>query len=113
MYQIQNLNSNAGQKQKLFLPDGSFMTFSIVFKPMQFGWFIRDLTYGDFNVKNVRVVTSPNILYQFKNVIPFGMACYAEQNREPMFAEDFESGKCNLFILSEEEVEELAEIYSG
>ncbi len=113
MYQIQNLTNDARQKQTLALPDGTFIVLEIYFIEMQQGWFITNLTYGDFVLRGVRISNSPNILYQYKNQIPFGLACFSVANREPMLSDDFVSGNSKLYVLTEEEVQEYAEILSG
>lgn len=114
MYLIQQLTSDAKQKQTLILPNGQFVSFTLVFKPLQVGWFIQDLTYQDFNLKGVRVCTSPNFIYQFCNQIPFGIACFTQGDAEPMLKEDFAiGGRSTLYLLSEEEVAQLTEFYRG
>lgn len=110
---LNQVTANPSQMQRVILSDGSTFTITIVFKPMQLGWFISDLTYGDFNLKGVRIVTSPNILYQYKNVLPFGIACYTSENREPQLQQDFSSGNSKLYLLDEDDVAEIAELFSG
>lgn len=105
MFQIQNITADARQKQTLVLDDGSFVEISIAFVPMQQGWFITSLVYGDFVLNGLRICNSPNMLYQFRNQIPFGLACFSNQEREPSLQDDFFSGASRLFVLSEEEVD--------
>ena len=115
MYLLTGLTSNTLQRQRLILPNGDPIILVIEFKPLQFGWFIRQLTYElkDFELRGMRINTGPNILYQFKNILRFGMACITKQNREPSLQEDFSSGNSQLYILSESETEELAGYFSG
>jgi len=79
---------------------------------MQFGWFIEELIYGKLTIKSIRVCNSPNILAQFKNKIPFGIACFSSENREPSQQNDFISGASNLYVLSAAEVLEYEEFLS-
>lgn len=113
MYQVQNLTNNSRQKQTLALPDGTFIVIELYFIEMQQGWFITNLTYGEFVLRGVRISNSPNILYQYKNQIPFGLACFSSAEREPMLADDFASGASKLYVLTEEEVQQYAETLSG
>lgn len=113
MFQIQNVTSDAKQRQTLVLPDGGLIFISISFVEMQLGWFIRELSYENFIVNGVRIVNSPNILHQFRNQIPFGLACFSADNREPQFQDDFSSGASKLYVLSAEEVEQYTEHLSG
>lgn len=104
MYKIQQITTAALQTQSLVLPDGTSIKFTIAYVPLQFGWFIRELTYGNLTINNMRICTSPNMLYQFINQLPFGLACFVVDNREPTQQEDFASGNANLYILTVDEV---------
>ncbi len=79
------------------------------FRPMQQGWFINEIAWNNFVCRGIRITNSPNILHQFKNQIPFGLACYSVANREPSLQEDFSSGASKLYILTEDEVAAYAE----
>lgn len=113
MKKITQITSNPLQKQNLILDDGTQVQVTIYYVPLQFGWFITELVYGDFILRGVRICNSPNMLYQFKNQIPFGIACYTEANREPTQQQDFASGAAILYLLSQAEVDEYAEFLSG
>lgn len=113
MFRIENITSDAKQKQRLLLPDGTAISLSIAFVEMQLGWFITELVYGSFTVNHIRISNNPNILRQFKNLIPFGLACFSSGSREPSLLQDFSSGNSILYILSEAEVLEYEGILSG
>ena len=106
MLLIKNISADTKQLQTLVLPDGSSFQLTLYFVPMQLGWFITNLTYGDFVINYLRITNNPNMLRQWKNQIPFGLACFSKGNREPSFIEDFESNNSQLFILTKSEVEE-------
>jgi len=61
MLLIQGLTDDPLQKMTLVLPNGESFTMTIYFIPIQQGWFITNLTYGDFVLNGVRIVVSPNI----------------------------------------------------
>lgn len=113
MLQIQQLTTDTPQQHTLVLPDGSQFSMQLVFVPMQYSWFIKNLTYGDFILGCVRISNSGNILRQFKNQIPFGLACFSTESREPSLQEDFSSGNSNLFILSVAEVKQYEDFIIG
>ncbi len=113
MFLIQQITSEPRQTQELILADGSLVSLSIYFIPMQYGWFITNLTFNDFVLNGVRITNSPNILFQFHNQIPFGLACFSKANREPSFQDDFSSGNSQLYILSQAEVDAYVEFLSG
>lgn len=113
MYQIQNLTDDSRQSQSLVLPDGTSIDISIYFVPMQYGWFITSLTYGTFELDGIRICNSPNILYQWRNQIPFGLACISFDDREPSQQQDFITGASSLYILTQDEVSQYTEFLSG
>lgn len=113
MFLIQQITSEAFQKQTLILPSGESFDLTINFKPMQYGWFITELTYKGFKLNGVRICTSPNFIYQFKNQIPFGLACFTDDFSEPQLKQDFSSGRAKLYVLTQEEVNLYTELLSG
>lgn len=101
---INNVTADTFQKSQLILPDGSQASLSLAFFPMQFGWFLS-LSYKTVTIDLRRIFVSPNILHQFCNQLPFGIACTSSQaNREPTQQQDFSSGNCNLYLLTAAEV---------
>jgi hypothetical protein len=113
MYQIQNITTDALQTQSLILPDGSVIGITMNYVDMQQGWFFTSLTYGSFTINGLRITNSPNMLHQFRNQIPFGMACVSTDDREPFLITDFFGGDSVLYILTAEEVAEYTTILSA
>lgn len=103
MLQVQQISDNAIQSQTIVLPDGTGISLALRFIPLQYGWFITKLQYGTFVLQGLRIVASPNMLYQYGNQIPFGLACFVAGGREPSQQQDFSSGAANLFVLTQDE----------
>lgn len=110
---IQQITTDPFQQQTLVLPDGTSLSLTLYFSPLQQGWFITNLTYKTFILNGLRVTVSPNMLNQFRHQIPFGLGCFSVANREPSLQQDFSSGNCKMYILTEAEVEEYAEFLSA
>lgn len=110
---ISQITTDAIQNFSSALDDGSSFNITIQFIPQQLGWFITNLTYGTFILNGFRIVTSPNMLRQFKNQIPFGLACSVVGNREPTFQQDFASGNATLYILNSTDVQSFEDFLSG
>ena len=110
---IQGITDSAYQESTVTLDDGTTFTIDIRFVPMQYGWFIDRLVYEDFTYYNLRICNSTNILHQFRNKIPFGLACVSVDDREPSLQEDFLNGSSKLYLLSEDETLEYARVLSG
>lgn len=115
MYLISGISPYTYQKQRLILPNGDPIIVTIRFSPQQFGWFITYLEYAPtgFLLTGARVTTSPNMLHQQRNLIPFGLGCFTKDNQEPTQIEDFSSGYAQLYILSQEEVAAWAAVLNG
>lgn len=113
MYIINQVTADPLQIQQITLPDGSLLTMTLYFVPMQYGWFITILTWGTFILNGLRVCNSPNMLYQFSNQLTFGLACFSTNNREPMLQQDFSSGNSILYILDNAEVQEYVTYING
>lgn len=113
MFKIEKITTAALQTQLLILNGVGDITITIYFRPMQIGWFIEELTYNDFTIKGMRICVSPNLLYQFRNQIPFGLSCLSVGNREPSLVSDFADGSAQLFILSAAEVAEYTRFLSA
>lgn len=105
MLLIQGLIDAPLQTTRQVLTDGSIATFVFYFMPMQQSWSIRELMYEGRTIRNIRITTYPNILYQWRNVLPFGLACETVDKRNPSFQEDFASGASKLYILTAEDVD--------
>lgn len=93
------------QTQTIILPDGNSFFMEIYFRSMQQGWFINSITYGsNFTLNGLRICNNPNMLYQWRNLLPFGLACFSIANREPSQLQDFSSGASNIYLLTQAEV---------
>lgn len=104
MLLIQQITANPLQSQNLVLDDGTIVQLTLYFRPIQQGWFVNQLVHGTFILNGLRITNSPNMLRQWKNLIPFGLACFSAANREPSLQQDFSSGASKLYILTEAEV---------
>lgn len=113
MNYISNITSNALQQQNIVLPDGTTFSMTMYYVPLQYGWFFTNITYKTFVLNSVRITNNPNMLYQFQNLIPFGIACFSASQREPSQQEDFLSGASKLYVLTEEECSAYADYIRG
>ena len=113
MFKIQNITNYPYQSKSLVLPDGTRVEIDMQFFPLRKCWVINRLSYQDFLLYSHKIVAGVNIIRQFKNRIPFGLACYSPTKRDPQFAEDFSEGDLELFILTQEEVQQYEDSLSG
>ena len=113
MNQIVNITSDALQNQTMILADGTTFSYTMYYVPNQYGWFFNNITYGSFVLNSIRITNNANMLYQWQNLIPFGIACFSTSDREPSQQQDFASGYSNLYVLSQAECQSLKTYIQG
>lgn len=106
MLQITGLTSDYRQNFQFLTSNNEQVDFKLYYYITQQSWFF-DFKYKDYECKGQRAVLTPNALRHLKNIIPFGLAFYSEDKVEPIFIDDFESGRVKILILSNEEVAEV------
>lgn len=106
MFQIERITNNPNQKHSFTLENGLNMSFILAFKPMQQTWFFEQIVYQTFTMNSLRVCNNPNLLYQWVNLVPFGIACFSSGYRNPELQDDFVTGYSRLYILSQSEIAE-------
>ncbi|MGB8297056.1 MAG: hypothetical protein WCG85_16630 [Polyangia bacterium] len=75
----------------LILEDGSKVSGTLRFRDQQTGWFL-DVTYGTVVINGLRLVSTPNLLRQFREIIPFGLAFTMPAGADPFDLEAFSTG---------------------
>lgn len=106
MNQVTGLTSDYKQSFQILTQDGEVVYFNLYYYMTQQSWFF-DFTYKDYVCNCERVVLTPNALRHLKNIIPFGVAFYSNDKVEPIFVDDFETGRVQMLILNNEEVKEV------
>lgn len=113
MLTIQGWTQDSCQTQTVVLPDGTSLSITMNYVPMQYGWFIQQLTYGDFQIPNLRMVTGLNLLTPWKNIIPFGVACGTIDGMDSTQQQDLFSGYAVLYILEDSDLADIQGVLSG
>lgn len=102
-------------QQRFFLSgnEGAKIEMVLRYMPTQEAWFV-DFTYEDVEIKGVRVVNSLNLLRNYRNLIDFGIQCDTVSGLDPYFPSDFADQSANLYLLTEDEVNNIeVEFYGG
>lgn len=113
MRKINNISQDPKQKITVPLENGNSFTMSIFYSPRRMCWFIKELSYNDFILRGYRIYNSDNILHQFRNRVPFGLACYSVNSIDPKLIDDFELENSSLYLLDSSEVERYTRFLSG
>jgi hypothetical protein len=113
MTTVTGITSQPVQSSFLTLDDGSLVSISMSYRPQQYGWF-ADISWGDWAVTGMRLCAAPNILRQWQNRIPFGLALLTSDNSEPLNQNAFSSGFARLILLNSDDVASVNDLtYSG
>ena len=100
---ITTLTSHPNQIHRLVLEDNETADFRLYYSARMQSWYF-DITYKDWSANGVKIVLHPNILRQFRNIIPFGLSFSTDSYVEPFEVECFKSGRVQVGILNKEEV---------
>lgn len=103
MLYINNLTADAFQNLTLTGIPGIQVSLNLSYRPRVQQWY-ADVGYGSFALQGLAVVCSPNLLRQWKNVLPFGLACLRTDGLDPYTINDFADGIANLFFLDSADV---------
>lgn len=94
--------------QQLTLTGISNLTISMTlqFCPRTETW-IMGIDDGTNLIEGISVVSSLNILRQWQNIIPYGIACVCASGLDPYRVGDFASQFANLYLLNSDDVIEI------
>ena len=115
MNQINVLDNGADQIVNVILGDGSTAAIEFVFLPRIQRW--------AFNVQHPALPTGklnglilcchPNIIRQWRNILPFGLAVASVDGIDPFNIDDFSASRVSVYTLSAEEVLEVENQFFG
>lgn len=108
MQEITTLTTSPNQLHTLVLDNNDTADFRLYYAARMQEWFY-DLSYQNFIINGAKVVLTPNSLRQFKNILPFGIAFYSDDDIEPFQITDFGYGRVKMGILNAEEVKQIEE----
>lgn len=110
MKQITEIGAGAFQTFDLIGEDNERIKMTLRYKPTQQAWYM-DLVLEQFELRSLKVVTSPNLLRKFQNVLSFGLSCVTTDGSDPYFLQDFDTGRATINLLTSAEVEQIEEAF--
>lgn len=105
---LTGIRATGTQKFQALSSSGKSISFTLIYSAATQNW-KADIEYNGFKLNGIRIFTSLNILYQYRNIIDFGLACYTQDKGEPFIVNDFSSGRAELYVLTADEVENVCE----
>lgn len=109
MYKIELLNDQPKQKFKVVIDGYDQAEITIEFRSQQYGWFLS-MVWGTFILNNERVATSPNLLRQFQNIIPFGIQISGVDAVDPIKIDSWLTDN-EMYILEASDIPEIEALY--
>lgn len=103
MNQIDNLSNEASQETRVTLDDGTVVDILLTYRPAIQRWSLN-VTRGTFVVDGINLCVFPNIVREWRHIIPFGIACLTTDGADPVSLDDFSNGRATLFVLDAAEV---------
>ena len=107
---IDGIRTTGKQKLRITAFNGDVIEITLYYLPAVQGWKM-DILSGTFQLNGFRVFNSLNMTCHYDNLIPFGIACIVSDDGEPFLIDDFSRSRCELAILSPEEVTEVNNFY--
>ena len=104
MRQLTAISTDPKQKFTVVTEDNQSFELSLEYSDQQQCWFYS-ITFENIIINGARVATAPNILRSFQNVLPFGIAITTDDLSEPVFLDDFSTGRVKFYLLTSEEVQ--------
>lgn len=109
---LTNLTNFADQVTQVSLPDGSTATLEFLFNGTTERW-IMNVTYGTFTANGIGLCCYPNVLRQWMNILPFGVAIASSTQTDPVTVNDFASGRVLVFLLDQDDMQTIESTVFG
>jgi len=112
MLKITEINDDPKQLIYLVIDGYEKAKLTLEFKPNQYAWFYS-LEWQDFSTFNEQISNSPNILRQYRKILPFGLLIATDGGQDPMSVDAFTTTS-GIYLLSADEINQIeADIYGG
>jgi len=103
MFLINTLTNNPIQQLTLTGIPTIQIGLTIRFMPRIEQWQMN-ISYAGFEADGIPILCSPNLLRQWRNIIPFGLACTNIYFLDPYTLQDFSSLNSSLYLLNSADV---------
>ncbi len=106
MQQLNNLTNDANQLMTFTLTDGSDLKLVFIYRPAIQRWSLN-VSHALLTLNGVNLCLGPNILRQWRNIVPFGLAVLSKDGLDPVDISDFQTGRITVYVLTPEEVQQV------
>jgi len=98
MILINNVSSDSHQRTTVLLADRTSVVIDLDFHPTTQRW-VMAVSRDTFSLKSIPLCVHPNLLRSYRQVIPFGICCIAEDDVDPFDIDDLNNGRVQLYVL--------------
>ena len=109
MKKISGLTNDVKQKFVAVIDGYDAATITLEYKSQQYAWYMS-VVWGDFAIYGERVAVSYNLLRQFRDILPFGIAVSGVDAMDPLFKDSWLSAN-SFFILDSTDIETVEALY--
>lgn len=106
MQQLDTFTDAANQLFNVPLADASILQLAFIFRGATQRWTV-DIVHPQLTLHGFDLCLGPNIVRQWRNVVPFGIALTSVDDLDPVQPQDFQTGRVSVFILSPAEVQQV------
>ena len=106
---INSFSDAADQLITVVLDDGSIAQMEFIYRAGIQRWFFN-LNHPLITLNGYGITQGPNLLRQWRNIIPFGILVRAIDFIDPIQVNDFQSGRVLLYILDATEVQTIEQL---
>lgn len=103
MNQITTISGDAKQTIYVTLADESVLTLDLNYLAAIQRWGFN-ASHAKLTVNGQMLCLSPNLLRQWRNIAPFGLACLSTDGLDPILPDDFIENRCVLYVLNAADV---------
>ena len=112
MKEITTITSSPRQSFVIISEEGEKITVSMRFLPTQLSWFM-DVETELFNVKNICLGDSLNVLDKYHNLINFGISICSVDGVPAFQLDDFETGRVKFTLLNKDDKNYVTSVLNG
>ena len=109
---LNEITDDPKQKMTVVTPQGDEFDFYLEFRETQGLWFCN-IGFKDTVINGLGLVCGQNILRQWKNILPFGLAVGSSDVADPYYIDDFVNSRIQVYVLTEDEVKWVEETIYG
>lgn len=101
--QLTNLSNFADQTLVLQLPDGTTANLELIYQGASERW-LMNISYASFTRNGLNICCYPNMLRQYKEILPFGLAFVTVDQTDPVDINDFSTGRVLVYLLDQSDI---------